>query len=640
MKLSVIIVNYNVEHFLEQCLYSVKKALQNIPSEIWVVDNNSVDGSVNMLRDKFPDVKVIENKENRGFSAANNQALEAVSGEYVLLLNPDTIVEEECFEKTIRFMDNHPEAGALGVKMMDGAGNFLPESKRGLPTPAVAFYKIFGLAELFPKSKKFGKYHLTYLSQDEVHEVEVLSGAFMFIRKPALAKTGFLDESFFMYGEDIDLSYRLTKAGYINYYFPETRIIHYKGESTRKSTVNYVFLFYNAMRIFARKHYSKNNARLFSAMINMAIVFRASLAIIYRFIRKIMFPVADFCIIYTGYYIISLFYADIKFSSSSYYSMHFFVLVLPAYILLWIFCILLAGGYDKPVNNRRTLAGAFWGTVLILILYALLPEKYRFSRALILIGACWVMVALTLFRQLLRLFNSKEFGKPPIRLLIIGRDEECNRVHNLLTHAKVAPEEVHYVETQSTGNEPSWAELITVYNINQVIFCAKDLPMHVIMDAMSSIRRGDVEFKIAPPESWAVIGSSSIHTPGQLYVVDVHAIITTPNKRNKRLLDFSLAMLLLLLSPFVSWFERKPAGFFMHIFQVMIGKKSWVGYAGNGKEGKLPAIKAGVLSPMVLTVPSSDSGVIYDVNSAYARDYNIMTDIRIIFKGFRNLGNG
>ncbi len=220
MKLSVIIVNYNVKHFLEQCLHSVYKATKDIETEIFVVDNNSVDGSAQFVRDKFSDLKIIENKQNVGFAKANNQAIQQAKGEYILLLNPDTVVEENTFSKVVDFMDQHPDAGGLGVKMIDGKGNFLPESKRGLPTPWVAFCKMFGLSQLFPKSKKFGQYHLSYLNENEIHEVDVLAGAFMLLRKKTLEKTGLLDETFFMYGEDIDLSYRITQAGYKNYYFP------------------------------------------------------------------------------------------------------------------------------------------------------------------------------------------------------------------------------------------------------------------------------------------------------------------------------------------------------------------------------------------------------------------------------------
>ncbi|MFM7216761.1 MAG: glycosyltransferase family 2 protein, partial [Bacteroidota bacterium] len=271
MKLSVVIVNYNVKYFLEQCLRSAERACQGLEAEIFVVDNNSVDGSVEMVAEKFPKVKVIANKNNTGFSKANNQAIRISKGEYVLLLNPDTVVEEDTFRKTVAFMDEHADAGGLGVKMIDGSGKFLPESKRGLPTPEVAFYKIFGLSLLFPTSKRFGRYHLGYLDKDDVHKVDVLAGAFMLLRSSVLDKIGLLDEDFFMYGEDIDLSYRITKAGFSNYYFPHTSIIHYKGESTKKSSVNYVFVFYNAMVIFARKHFSPTNASTFSFFIRLAI---------------------------------------------------------------------------------------------------------------------------------------------------------------------------------------------------------------------------------------------------------------------------------------------------------------------------------------------------------------------------------
>ena len=249
MDLSIIIVNYNVRYFLDQCLHSVQQAIkkleeEQLQAEVSVVDNNSVDGSAGEVRQKFPWVKLIENRENVGFAKANNQALAVSSGRYILLLNPDTVVEEDTFSKCISFMDSHPDAGALGVKMIDGKGAFLPESKRALPTPWVSFYKMFGLSRLFPRSRRYARYHLGHLDRDQTHPVDVLAGAFMFLRKETLEKTGYLDESFFMYGEDIDLSYRISQAGYHNYYFPESTIIHYKGESTKKGSLNYVKIFY------------------------------------------------------------------------------------------------------------------------------------------------------------------------------------------------------------------------------------------------------------------------------------------------------------------------------------------------------------------------------------------------------------
>jgi GT2 family glycosyltransferase len=656
MKLSVIIVNYNVKHFLEQCLYSVRKASSPNPSkgekgidvEVWVVDNNSVDGSIEMLKEKFPEVKLIENKKNAGFSVANNQAIKQSNGEYVLLLNPDTIVEEETFAKTIAFMDEHPDAGALGVKMIDGRGHFLPESKRALPTPEVAFYKIFGLSFLFPKSKKFGKYHLTYLSKDEVNKVDVLAGAFMLVRKTAFDKVGLLDETFFMYGEDIDISYRITKAGYNNYYFPLTRIIHYKGESTRRSSVNYVIVFYNAMRIFAQKHFSHKNARLFSFLVNMAIFFRASIAILHRFFNRMILPAIDFITIYAGYYFISLFYANIKFSSESYYSRIFLLLILPSYILIWLFSILFSGGYDKPIKQWKIIRGILWGAGLILIMYALLPDAFRYSRALILIGTAWVILALTSIRALLMAFKVKGFARNNRRLLIIGDEEESKRVHGLLEKTGLKMEEIRYIvpddsEPLKNGDRfNKWSETVNIYNINEVIFCAKSLPSQTIMDAMSSISGTGLEFKIAPPESWAIIGSNSIHTSGELYMIDIHSINLAPNVRNKRLFDIVLGVLLLAFSPLLCWVQRNPIGFFGNIFWVITGEKSWVGYANTNEEQTpthlLPAIKKGVLTPLDALPIASDNSTIHDVNSIYARDYNVATDIRIVWKGFRNLG--
>ncbi|MCL2650568.1 MAG: glycosyltransferase family 2 protein [Candidatus Azobacteroides sp.] len=282
MKLSVIIVNYNVKYFLEQCLRSVLKASEYIDTEIFVVDNNSSDNSIPYLTNLFPEITFITNKNNPGFSKANNQAIELAKGEYILLLNPDTVIGEHSLFNVCRFMDEHPIAGALGVKMIDGCGNFLPESKRGFPSPWNSFCKISGLSKLFPKSSLFAKYHLRYLNENEIHEVDVLAGAFMLLRKTVLDKIGLLDDSFFMYGEDIDLSYRITSGGYKNYYFPEP-IIHYKGESTKKD-VRYVKTFYQAMIIFFQKHYP-GYQKLYAGFIYMAIYSTAGISALNKLIH-------------------------------------------------------------------------------------------------------------------------------------------------------------------------------------------------------------------------------------------------------------------------------------------------------------------------------------------------------------------
>jgi N-acetylglucosaminyl-diphospho-decaprenol L-rhamnosyltransferase len=258
MILSVVIISYNVKFFLEQCLSSLKKAVEGSSmlgglTEVIVVDNASTDGSLDFLRPLFPGYQFIQNKENLGFARANNQALLRCSGDFVLFLNPDTILAEDCLESCISFFRVWSDAGALGVRMVDGAGRFLKESKRGFPGPWSSFFKMSGLTKLFPHSKIFSSYYMGHMDEHKSHAVDILSGAFMMVKKAILDETGGFDERFFMYGEDIDLSYRIQKAGYLNYYFAGTTILHFKGESTGRD-FRYVNLFYAAMILFLKKH--------------------------------------------------------------------------------------------------------------------------------------------------------------------------------------------------------------------------------------------------------------------------------------------------------------------------------------------------------------------------------------------------
>lgn len=287
LQLSVIIVNYNVKYFTEQCLYTVINASKNITAEIIVIDNNSTDGSRLFFAGKFPTVQFTWNIDNIGFATANNMALKKAKGEYILFLNPDTIIPVDCLEKCMAVFKTKDIIGGLGVHMVDGNGNFLKESKRGFPSLSTSFYKLIGLAALFPKSKIFAKYYLGNLDENKSHEIDVLCGAFMMHPKKVLDITGGFDESFFMYGEDIDLSYRIQKAGYINYYFAETTIIHFKGESTRTRDLNYVKHFYGAMSIFVQKHYSGKGSFFFNAIIHAAIWCRAIPLVIASLFKKI-----------------------------------------------------------------------------------------------------------------------------------------------------------------------------------------------------------------------------------------------------------------------------------------------------------------------------------------------------------------
>ncbi|MDO9581310.1 MAG: glycosyltransferase family 2 protein [Bacteroidales bacterium] len=284
MDLSVIIVSFNVRDFLKHCLNSAKKASENIDCEIFVVDNNSTDDSCAMVEREYPEVLLIKNKLNSGFSAANNQAIKLAKGRFILLINPDTLFDGDTFIKCIDFMNQHPDSGALGVRMINGEGRFLPESKRALPTAASTFFKTFGLSFLFPKSILFNQYYLSHIDSFETSLTEIISGAFMFIRHETLKKAGLLDEKFFLYGEDIDLSYRLLQTGYNNYYFPEIQIIHFKGKSTTRENFTDILHFYRAMRIYVRKRVMEGKYGFWHLLMIPAIYFREGLALLNRFI--------------------------------------------------------------------------------------------------------------------------------------------------------------------------------------------------------------------------------------------------------------------------------------------------------------------------------------------------------------------
>ncbi len=279
MQLSIIIVNYNIKFFLEQCLCSVEKAIKDIDAEICVVDNCSADNSIEYLQEKFNRVKFISAGSNLGFSKANNMALKQCTGKYILFLNPDTILPEDALQGCLTFFETTANAGAAGVRMIDGRGKFLAESKRSFPSPVVSFFKLTGLSAVFPTSKFFNRYALGYLAEHAIHEVDVLSGACMIVKKDILTELGAFDEIFFMYGEDIDLSFRIQQAGYKNFYLGNITILHFKGESTKRGSLNYVRLFYKAMRIFVKKHYSGNDAWATNIFLHLAIYLRSIISL-------------------------------------------------------------------------------------------------------------------------------------------------------------------------------------------------------------------------------------------------------------------------------------------------------------------------------------------------------------------------
>ncbi|NBR14559.1 MAG: glycosyltransferase, partial [Crocinitomicaceae bacterium] len=615
--LSVVIVNYNVEYFLEQCLNAVRSASKELKVQVFVVDNNSIDGSVLMVQEKFPEVTVVANKDNVGFSKANNQAILMSDARYVLLLNPDTVIEEDTFLKTVNFMDEHPESGGLGVRMVDGKGVFLPESKRGFPTPAVSFYKIFGLSRIFPKSKTFGQYHLGYLSEFETNKVDVLSGAFMMLRSEMLDKVGLLDEMFFMYGEDIDLSYRIKLGGYENYYFAGTKIIHYKGESTKKSSVNYVFIFYKAMILFAKKHFSDKNAKLFSLAINLAIYFRASIAIANRFVSKVTLPFFDYVVYLSGLIALTNQWRmkDIHFPHFAYWA------IIPIYALVWLISSIFFGVYDKGASKSTIIKSTIIGTIGILTLYALFPKDWQFSRLYILIGSSWVIFANIFIRMLVNLYTNNTFSLPKApkkRFAILGSEQEYKRVEFILTNTYPNIDIVEGIGLtelypKAAGLKNQIDQIIDIHKINEIIFCSKELTSKEIIDVMIQVNQREIDFKIAPPETSYLIGSNSIDTSGDLYSLNFNAISKPENLRSKRFVDFIFSLVFIFVSPFVIWKYKNKARFIKNMVQVFLGKKTFVGYflSQNPNSKNLPHLKKGILRPFNVSKDAEDDSNLF-----------------------------
>lgn len=628
MDLSVIIVNYNVRHFLEQCIISVQNAIQHLNVEILVVDNNSVDDSVAYLKSCKAPVSCIFNSENVGFSKANNQAIKIAQGKYILLLNPDTIVAEDTLVKTLAYMNQHPEAGALGIRMLDSNGRYLPESKRGLPTPAVAFYKLFGLSACFPKSKRFGQYHLSYLSAHQNHPVDVLSGAFMLIQKAVLNKIGGLDERFFMYGEDVDLSYRITQAGYQNHYFAESSIIHHKGESTKKGNLNYVRLFYGAMARFAEKHLPENKSWLFIRLIHFAIWCRAGASLLNTVFKKILIPILDFFILLTGLYFCKEVYEMGFKLYPNFYSAAMLRLFFPLYALLWMGSMYLSGAYDKPFRAQPALRGLLQGSIFILLIYSLLPEYFRFSRALILLGSGFAFLYLVVSRLIFRLLfhKSERVGA----VLILAQPAEGRRIELLLNSSTRPPEGIFYNVPESDAEfkntMPRLEEYIRIHHITELIFSVPEYSTRDILACMAHFTNYGLKYRIVTAQSDTIIGGQNPNVKNDLFAFSLNDSGQPVNRRKKRLLELILVFLLFLLSPFLIGLMSSPVNFFKNIFAVALKRRQLIGMASDH-------VPTPVIDLRQIGLASND------VLSDYMHHYRWEKDLVYCFKYLNKLGN-
>jgi O-antigen biosynthesis protein len=644
LQLSVIIVNYNVKYFLEQCLCAVIKACKNITAEIIVVDNNSTDGSREFLALKFTAVNFIWNRENGGFAKANNQALAQAKGNYILFLNPDTIVPEDCFEKSIQFFELHTNAGALGIRMIDGAGKFLKESKRAFPSPLTSLYKLSGLTKLFPRSKTFAQYHLGHLAEHENHEVDVLAGAYMMVPKNILDKTGSFDETFFMYGEDVDLSYRIQKAGYKNYYFAQSTIIHFKGESTKKGSLNYVRLFYTAMSLFVKKHYSGSRASVFNFLVQIAIFLRAGMAVIAKFLQHIGLLALDAAIIFTSFWVVKFFW-NTFIAKEMNYSPNLLKIAFPVFTLLFLVVSYYTGLYDKGFKQKQLNRSTTIAALVLLSCYALLPEEVRFSRGILVFGIVMAFIVMSLLRWLFiqwDLLNKTE-QEEQWQTIVVASEKDYVNVTGLMQKAGMPERVLGRVNNSVTeagtalGSMQQLSHLITMYPVKEIIFCENGLSFKSIIATVQDLPNG-VRNKFHALGSSSIIGSYSKDVSGNYVSVSNKYTIATPvNKRNKNLLDVIVALLLLLSLPVHLFVQKKTGQFLKNIIGVLMRKKTWVGYAIAFD--KLPAIKPGVLTST--TLPAALNGLpvesLHLSDEWYATSYSASTDIKRILRGYKYL---
>ncbi len=645
MLLSVIIVNYNVKYFLEYCLCSVEKAIKNLEGEIFVVDNNSTDGSKEFFYNKFPRVNFIWNKENEGFAKANNKALKQCSGAYILFLNPDTIIPEDALEKCISFIQSRNDNIACGVKMIDGSGKFLKESKRAFPSPATSLYKLTGLAKLFPGSKIFSKYHLGFLNKNETHEIDVLAGAFMMVPKKILNNVGGFDESFFMYGEDIDLSYRIQQAGFKNYYFSKIAIIHFKGESTRRESFTYVKFFYKAMIIFVRKHYGGTKAGIFNFFIQVAIFFRALLAIVARFLKWIGLPVIDAGIILASFYIVKLLWSTFIKREVN-YSPNMLIIAFPAFTILFLAASYFAGLYDGSFRQSRLNKSTITAIIILLAAYSLLPETLRFSRGILFFGSVAAFILMTAVRWLLlkwKIIDSEAAREEINQTVIAGSQNDFEEVCGLLENAgmkerisgRIEPGKIPMPNT--IGTLDNIAALLRSYPVKEIIFCEGALSFKEIIEVLPEIS-GKIRIKIYAKATLFLIGSAGKDAPGTYVSGDTgYRLNQIISRRNKTLSDIIIAMFFIITFPLHLIIKSKPLHFFKNVFIVLLQKKTWIGYAACQK--KLLPLKAGILTttglPAALNTLPQENLLLSD--RVYAKNFHILNDIKIVWLNYKLL---
>lgn len=634
--ISIVIVNYNVKDALDNCLSSIYKSnTSNHLLEIFVIDNNSFDGSVKLVKEKYSDVNLIENKKNLGYSKANNIALKQVRGKYILILNPDTILEEGTFLKLIDFISKKPETGVVTSKLIMADGKLDPACKRSFPTLSVALPRLLGLSKMFPKCRIFSKYNLTHLNENEIHEVESVNGAFMFIPKTVLDKIGFFDEDYFMYGEDLDLCFRIKKMGYKIFYNPNVTTVHLKGESTRKSKMSYVNNFYGAMSVFVRKNLKGTN-KILSLFLNAGIFIRSAISYLKRIIINSLFLIIDAVLIFAAL-VLSV---KIRFNI---FPQEKYLFIIVVYVVIWILLMFIFGAYSK--KNMYSFKNIFSAVVSGFFINSSITyffKEYAFSREVVLSSTVFSLVILFTWRgivSILIFFRNKNITLKKINLLVIGEKQLSQNLEDRL-ESKYNIFYFNKLLTQPTIT--SLQEFIKYKDIDEVLLTDDTFSNKEILSLMYDLKDKKVNFKIVPSGKDLIL--SKLHSKiDDINLIEIEYNIN--NKMNiflKRLFDITLSIFLLVfIYPFIFIYYKfirkdlsKHISKLLHLPDVFIGKYSFVGmpmwYEKNnsdnfGKKGLTGIVQ--LRFEENISKEELENYIIY-----YAKNQSLSLDIEILLK--------
>ncbi len=654
MQVSVIIVSYNVREFLENLLASLRRALLKIESEIIVVDNFSDDDTADYVRKAHPEVKLIENRVNLGFGKANNQGVKASSGEYLLLINPDSVVEENTIEEMISFLERHNDAGAAGCKILNADGTLQKACRRSFPTPWVALTKLLGLSAVFPKSRTFGRYNLTYLDPNEVHEVDAISGSFMFMKRRVYEEVGGFDEDYFMYGEDIDLCFKIKQAGHKVYYVPNTSIIHFKGESTRRSSVDRTYEFYRAMSIFVEKRYGKGTT--LSSLLRMAIAINRQTQSAIPAVKKSIPLILDFLVAVCAMFVGEFLRTHRLYHIPTYARPYFYIVPGIAFVLFGMG----AGLYGENKYSVKLSALVSFLTFLLLSSFTYFFKEFAFSRLIVLIAGFIIVLVLPGWRLAYQLRSSVGTKRHPLfgrRTIVVGMDDRAvelirkirSRVSMGYSIVGIISEtdkhEDRLLGIKVLGSLADLPRLVKQKKIDDVVFASGMVSYSEVLRAVASVKDPSVSFKLVPDTMDVIIGRTYVDGLADVPFVDIdYNINRTRNRISKRIFDliFALAGIVALFPLVLSRRDSAMRRVFRKLPLVLKGTLSVVGrseYYPQGTDvifGKMGVTGIVQLNRgQVLSPEEVERLYIY-----YARNQSVWLDIELIAKTVLQMTRG